>query len=91
MKTFMKIAVLFFIADLAFVGGLTASGIYVSKTTAYPGDTAVIVAISLKNLKTYSGMELSVQYNAGMLSLLRIETAPRLAGSSARRGTARSW
>lgn len=59
-----------------------ASMITVSENRGDPGDTAVLVTVSLENTKPYAGMELVLEYNLTVLDLNRIEPASRLSGLS---------
>jgi hypothetical protein len=54
------------------------STIVVSDTSASPGDTAVMVTISLNNLEPYAGFEMALQYNTSLLNLNRLEPTSRL-------------
>jgi hypothetical protein len=82
----MKILSKFIILGLALVlihtSPLFGSSIVVSDSHGNPGDTAILVTISLKNTVPYAGSELTLQYNSTKLILNRIESAARLSGQS---------
>ena len=71
------------IASVALLWNVSsASIIALSNTSANPGDTAVLITVTLDNDVPYAGSELTLQYNSTMLSLNRIEPAPRLQNQS---------
>lgn len=79
----LKRSVIFGLAVLVTCANpLLGSSIVVSDTSGNPGDTAVVVTISLSNTVPYAGSELDLEYNSTMLDLNRVQAAPRLSNQS---------
>jgi len=58
------------------------SSIVVSNKYATPGDTSVLIKVSLNNTKPYAGFEFGLNYNSSLVNLHRIEPASKLSGQS---------
>jgi len=81
----MKKATIFLVILSLFTitgGEIFGSTISISSISADPGDTAVMVSISLDNSTPYYGSEMELQYNSSLLDLNRIEFASRLSSIS---------
>ena len=77
-KTIILGTVLFLIYAIPLYG----SSIAVSNKYATPGDTAVLIKVSLNNTKPYAGFEFGLNFNSSLPNLHRIEPASRLLGQS---------
>jgi len=61
---------------------LYGSSIAVSNKYATPGDTAILIKVSLNNTKPYAGFEFGLNFNSSLLYLNRIGTTSRLSGQT---------
>jgi len=82
MRIFKRSAILGLALLVICANPLLGSSIVVSDTVGNPGDTAVVVTISLSNTLPYAGFDLDLEYNSTVLVLNRLEAAPRLSNQS---------